>query len=484
MGRDANRLARGPVLSLLAIVGLALCLYASSSHFGRSHLDDDALVPAPGESSSSGGVFAAPGRSYFAAGARDHAYYRPLVSASFAFDAERDGGDLASFHETNSVVHALAGSLLWVLLRRFGYSLPVALFGALVFVAHPALAGAVAWVPGRDDMLLTVFTLLAWLFFRRANGRCRPPDRALHALAFSGALGCKETALALPLVLMLDAWLVERRPLRSLVAPPLLAIWGAVLAGYLLLRAVILGPSLGLGAGALAGALAGFRGLVSGFGELVLPVAHPVLAVPLDMPLGTGVVALALFAAALAWSGADRRVLLFALGAYALFSAPSLPALSHLLLESRLYLPAVPLALGLCEFAAHGPVPERVRLAVFGFLVMLSVMATLTHVALFREPLVLAKAVASGSPHSSLAHRNLGVAYQTRGEPELARSEYRTALSLDPEEPTLHNNLGVILMAEGHLSDAERELEAELALHPESVEAQQNLLLVRRALKR
>lgn len=484
MARDREILARGRLRAPLAVAVIALFLHARSFGFGLSYLDDDVLVPSPAAVEASGGVLGALLHGYFRTGERDHAYYRPLVSASFALDALRGGGDPSAFHTTNVAFHALTGAALVPFVESFGYATPVALFAALVFVAHPALAGAVAWIPGRDDVMLAFFAVLAWIFFRRANAGGAWRARALHGLFFGLALACKETALVLPVVLGLGACVVERRPWRSLLASWPLAVWGALVAGYLALRASVLASGLGLGAGVLGAAFGGLRGLVSGFAELLVPLVHPVLAVPPDMPFVLGLVALVGFAAALVWSGARRRVLLFALAACALFMLPSLPALARLLLESRLYLPAVPLTLALAELVARARVPERARLAAGAFVFVLCAVASFRHAALFRDRLVLAKALVAGSPHSSLAEHNLGVAYQTRGETELARGAYHRALALDPDEPVVHNNLAVISMAEGRLTDAERELEAELARHPGSLEAAQNLALVRRALNR
>ncbi|HTQ04832.1 MAG TPA: tetratricopeptide repeat protein [Polyangiaceae bacterium] len=484
MRSDRDTRARRRAPALVAVTVAALLFHASSARFGLSYLDDDVLAPTPASVAASGGVLGALAHPYFPTGERDHAYYRPLVSASFALDAVRGDGDPASFHVTNVALHALTGAALLLLFESFGYATSVALFAALVFVAHPALAGAVAWIPGRDDLMLGLFSVLAWLFFRRANAGGGPRERVLHGLCFGLALASKETALALPCVLVLEGRLLDKRPWRELFALWPLAVWGVVTALYVAVRGLVLGPALGLGGGASGSFIDGLRGLLSGFGELVVPLALPVLAVPADMPVALGFAALAAFGAAWGWSGARRTVLGVALAASALFAAPSLPALARLLLESRLYLPAVPLALAVAELAARVRLPERSKLALGGFVLTLSAAATLRHVALFRDRLVLAKAVVEGSPSSPLAHRNLGVAYQLRGESELARTEYRRALALDPDEPVAHNNLAVILMAEGRLPEAEVELRAELARHPASAEAEKNLALVRRALNR
>jgi len=88
------------------------------------------------------------------------------------------------------------------------------------------------------------------------------------------------------------------------------------------------------------------------------------------------------------------------------------------------------------------------------------------------------------SPHSSLAHRALGVAMHLQGSVAEAQREYQAALAEDAGEPIAHNNLAVILMAQGQLAAAEGHLRQELALNPRYRPAHRNLARVLHALGR
>src|SRR5262249_1681155 len=92
-----------------------------------------------------------------------HAYYRPLVMVSFILDALIAPASPAMGHLTNLILHVVASCLVWVLLRRLGSHDDLALALALVFAVHPLAANAIGWVPGRNDLLLTVFALAAVL---------------------------------------------------------------------------------------------------------------------------------------------------------------------------------------------------------------------------------------------------------------------------------------------------------------------------------
>jgi len=473
---------KGLAAPLLAVVALTVALYARTLGYSWSYLDDQELVVTDLAFLAHPGAAAeAFRRPYFQGQERDHAYYRPIVTASFALDAAGSGNVASGYRATNVLLHALAGCLLFLVLVGEGFARGVSLLVTLAFVAHPALTAAVAWVPGRDDVLLGVFSLAAWLALLRLERGVRPLPAALHGLCFFLALGSKETALALPLVFVLRSVVVERRSLRAAVPRSVALIWAGVVAVMLLLRRAVLGPELGLPAVG-GGLFGGSQALLSGLGSLLLPFRPQFLAVPADVPLLPGCLALALLVAALRLRAISRRRVLFALAAYVAVALPSVPASSVLVLESRLYLPALVLALGAAEVARCLPLPDNARPALgAGVVVVLGSLAWRT-LGDYADRRTFARALTRGSPHSALAFRNVGVAEQLAGDTEAARRAYGRALAADPEEPLVHNNLGVLLMAEGKLAAAEEELHAELALHPESPEAQKNLALVRRAL--
>ena len=103
----------------------------------------------------------------------------------------------------NGVYHALAGFLLWLLLRRLGASGGAALFTALVWTGHPMACESVCWIAERKNVLSALFgfaALLAWTAPREKRWRW-PLVNALYLLA----LFSKPTALGLlPLFAILE----------------------------------------------------------------------------------------------------------------------------------------------------------------------------------------------------------------------------------------------------------------------------------------
>jgi Tfp pilus assembly protein PilF len=93
--------------------------------------------------------------------------------------------------------------------------------------------------------------------------------------------------------------------------------------------------------------------------------------------------------------------------------------------------------------------------------------------------------VVLGDPLSPEEHNDLGVAYEARGEMDLAAREYRRALRQRPRFVTARINLGNVCRRMGSLDDAEREYRRALADAPASPEACNNLaaLLAERGLR-
>jgi tetratricopeptide (TPR) repeat protein len=465
---------------LVLVVAVAGALYARTARFGFTFLDDDILIVEQQRSlAQPGSIGRAFTQTYLPATGRDHAYYRPLANASFAATA-RAGGGAGAHHAVNVALHMLAAGLLIALLGRLDHRAGVALFGGLLFAVHPALTEAVAWIPGRNDLLLVVATLAAWLALLRATTPGHWPSRVAHPVFWLAALASKETAIVLPLVWIAHARFVERRPLRDVLRPWLLAGWVIALAVYLVARAKVVPAGLGTGGLSLVHAARNLGLIPSSLGKLLFAWPLAVLATTADTPIWPGLVASALAIAALFVPGVRRARALFALGAFAAFIAPGLPASNLLILESRLYLPAIAFVLLVCAVLEAWRAPRGAPIAAGVVLAALAMVSALS-LKDFRNRMVFAEAAVSGSPRSSLAHRNLGVAQHLAGDLEAARRSYLTALAQDAAEPIAHNNLGVIYMGRRQLDDAERELRAEIVINPDYAIAHRNLAQVLRA---
>jgi hypothetical protein len=454
--------ARGSAAIVLVV---ALAVHAHTVAFGFTGLDDrDLIVGDRAFLANPANLLRVFGRAYLHVVDPSHVYWRPLVTASYVLDAQWSGERPWGYHATNVVLYAIASVLVLALLRGLGLGRPLALTGALVFAVHPALASAVAWIPGRNDTLLAVTALASWVLFLKKRWLA-------HLGLFALALTAKETALLLPVLwgLQLAGGHGRADRGRGWVA----GAWGVLVAGRFAVHPGAPHASVGE-------LTASLPVVPIALGKLVLAVRPTVLAVVGDLSVWPGVVAAVALALAV-WRVRRGRRSLAAFGALAflLFLAPALAVPGTLVLDHRIVLPAVGVLLVLGALVrAFAPEPRMV--AAFGAVgVAALAFVTVAFEGSFREPGAFAREAVAGSPSSPMAHFCLGQVEQRAGHDDRALAEYRTALALGPAE-VVHNDIAVLAMKDGRWPEAEAELRAELALNPGYATAEYNLAIVLR----
>jgi hypothetical protein len=134
---------RGAPYSILALA--IAVVHGREVTFGFTSLDDVTLIANDQAFlASSNAIGRAFGRVYFHAVDPAHAYYRPIVTATYALDTRAFGGAVAAYHATNVLFHVVATCLVHALLARAGFGRRVALLASLLFAVHPALVSTIA----------------------------------------------------------------------------------------------------------------------------------------------------------------------------------------------------------------------------------------------------------------------------------------------------------------------------------------------------
>jgi len=125
---------------------------------------------------------------------------RPLREVTYLLDYALFGLDPVGYHVQNIFWHALAGSLLFLVVCQLGSSRRAALAAALLFLVHPLGVEVVANTSHRKDSLALVFMLLAWWgleeFRRREKGYL---FLGLAGVSLGLGLLAKQNAAAWPL---------------------------------------------------------------------------------------------------------------------------------------------------------------------------------------------------------------------------------------------------------------------------------------------
>lgn len=376
---------------------------------------------------------------------------RPLLKLSYALNYSFWPGDvLFGFHAFNLALHAGNSLLLYGIARRLcgdsTHSNGFALLTALLFALHPVHTEAVTMISGRS-MSLMAFCYLASLL-SHLEGR-----RMLSLVAFAGALATRETALTLPLALLLIERL--RNPgatLRQALCTTRDHWLLAALAAVLLLMlpwfrhlATVSLATRSLGDNLICQSAAVLYLLKQAVWPLALN-ADPLLPTFLGWQsywivcvlLVSGVLAATVWLwrqrGEMRWAG-------FGLLWFLLHLAPTNSLFPRLDLanERHLYLADI----GLCLIVARLLTPSTpARLRVGIAIALLLGLAWLTHARnqVYRDEITFWRDVTAKSPANSRAYNNLGYALANSGQPAAALTAYDQALHLAPDDITVRLN--------------------------------------------
>jgi len=149
--------------------------------------------------------------------------YRPLQTLSYIFDYRLWGLNPNGFHLTNILLHASVAMLVFYLcLLLFNRSL--ARVAGLLFAVHPLHVCVVSYISARADLLVSLCMLTSMiLFFHYLSKRSK--WCYLLSLFFAGiALLSKESALLLPLFIILLLYLERDTRSRGLWVIPFLLL--------------------------------------------------------------------------------------------------------------------------------------------------------------------------------------------------------------------------------------------------------------------
>jgi hypothetical protein len=149
---------------------------------------------------------------------------RPLVNVSYVVDRAIWGPAPFGFHLTSVLLHMLNVALLFLFTRGVVLdrmrearvagndrrALVAAFAAAALFAVHPMMTEAVGYISGRSDLLAGTFMLVAFVVVRRWLNTDRLAWLAAALLAAFLALGSKETAIVLPLLLLYYIVFVRR----------------------------------------------------------------------------------------------------------------------------------------------------------------------------------------------------------------------------------------------------------------------------------
>jgi Tfp pilus assembly protein PilF len=467
--------------------------------------------------------------------------YRPVMFASVAanaalFGQSPDGvSNVGAFHVVNILLHAVATVLVFFMLLLYAREQErlAAFMLAALFAVHPSAVQAVAWIPGRNDTLVAVLLLGAWIAFTitftrwwqavRSGGNASPqPANTLllvHTACFAAAVFTKETALLLPVLCVVYAILTTlafgkhsvRHVLFSKEFLTLVGVWLMIAACYLALRQSVPAwnqagePSVYLyGAEALA---KNWRTVPELVGKMLLPVNLSPYAhfTTLSTVLGLAVCALLAAVSVLTYNATQRLeqseraqhrvmmgiawlwmlvLLLPPMARYRVFATLEQEYLEHRAYTSLvglvLLLFVVLRVLVLPRLAGNAATQQRLVAVVLAVSCVVFGALTLLYQPVFRNAETFWGAAAEGNPASATARAVLAssIIEQPQRSPEmLHRAEMlaKRAAELAPNELFYGTTLAAVYIKQNRLNEADTLLRRLTAFDSASADVSYNL---------
>lgn len=436
---------------LLGILILApFLLYVKALSFDFSPMDEQWLivknVPFLEKWASIHDIFTRPTAGF---------YYRPLFVLTVMIDYHLAGLSPLFYHLSNLLFHIACVLLLFRLLLAYGSEKATAFFCALVFALHPLMLHSVAWIPGRNDLLLCLFTLSSLLLLHRYVQDRKGIYLLLHLLFFICALLTKENAVVLPFIFIAACGVFYKGQIRN---PILLSIaWILIAFSWFFLRKSVIDFLPPLGADLLTSVKNFFSAMLLFTGKAVIPVQQSVFPTLQNTSILPGLVASLIILLLCFKPGfKNNRAGLF--GLFLFFGVLAIPVwfgatnTSGEHYEHRIYTSMAGLFIFISQLRLNTS-SALLRYATFALLIAFSV-KTFLRMDIYKDSFSFAESGAKEAPNYYLFHSQLGDIYFDRQNYKEALDDYSKAIVLRPDLASLYNNRGLTLSQLGRYPEA------------------------------
>ncbi|GDX52059.1 hypothetical protein LBMAG27_11060 [Bacteroidota bacterium] len=465
-----------PTLALLIFA-----VYTRSISLGYTYLDDTVFMFDKGpENEHFSNIFKAFFEGTF--GVKD-VYYRPLfritfiVERQFLFlfpkeDFAVDAMRLAHFIEI--ILHIISVSLLFKLLQKFSFSKSSAFMWSAVYAVHPVLTMAVAWIPGRNDLMLSIFLISFFLNFFNYLETQKRKHLIWQFIFLMLALLTKESGVFIPFAAVFYLLLFNKKNLLSKNMLLIYSVWMVELIGWFFLRNNIIDPKQMNQSfnETISTAIERVPGLIQYLGKIFLPVNLTVYPTIADTSYLFGLIAIIVLIILIALNkNRNWKMILFGLGWFVLFIFPFFfvpKKINDALYEHRLYIPMFGMILISREAL---PLIEKFISDFYKYiivtLVILFSISTINYMQYFNDEISYYTKAVKDSPSSAYATKMLGVRLVYKSREEEAIPYFKKSFEMDTTQMYTRYFLAkLIYEKQGNYTEAKRLLKDEIKLSP------------------
>lgn len=401
-------------------------------------------------------------------------YYRPLLNLSFMMDYHVGQKSPLIYHFTNLILHLLTVILFYHFLIQVNVSKKLSFLFALVFSVHPAILHTVAWIPGRNDLLLAIFTLCSFIFLINYLLNQKQQHLFFHLFFFSCSLLTKENALILPIFFGILSLNYKKSKNNIFV---FILSWLTIIVAWYLIRKNIVNyyPSVG------NDLTLSIKNFISGFllftGKCLFPIQQSVFPTLKNASVIPGFITIILIIIAYIKLEINNKVLA-ALGLIIFTGVLAIPVWygatsstgEHY--EHRIYLPLIGLLLFITQLKFN--INSKLFNYIITIIIVLFSIKTFYRMNTYKNEMTYIDSGIKETPEYYLFHFKKGDKLFENHDFINALAAYNTALKMQPFRVQIYNNRANVYCAIGKKDEAINDYNTALKLSPNNPNAYLN----------
>jgi len=425
--------SRSAIAALIAITGV---VYLKALSFDFSPMDEDWLIVRDQE-------YLGNWKNLITAfhEAIQGLYYRPMQIASYIIEFHFGQDNPHIYHFTNIVLHTLSVVMLYKLLQEFNIKKVNAFYLTAIFAVHPVALHAVAWIPGRHDLLLGLFTIASCYHLIKYIKTGRILNAIYQLVLFMLALFTKENAIFLFPVFVFIFFIFP--PVNKKRAGVLAVIWLLQIVTWYLMLTAVTKTTLTAGVGFFTTLKSFIYAMLMFIGKSFIPVHQSVSPIQDIISVIAGSIAILLIVYIwYKWGVANKKIAMLGVGIYfallavAVWFGSTLPTGEHL--EHRVYTSMIGVILLLSQFRID--LNSTLTRRIFTGIIVVLALKTFVRLNVYRDGISYLTEAVKDCPKNYFYHARLGNFLFDAGRVQEALASYNTAVSLYQRKPQLYND--------------------------------------------
>ena len=469
---------------LISLLLLTLVVYLPTLFFHYVYLDDYLMVQEPGFHSNLKYIPGSFFRSIWPYSSNSYQYYRPVSVSLYilgTWTSMQISGEILPwvYHLTNLLLKLGVVALFFNFISLMGASLITTGVFTLLFAVHPALAGTIGWIPGQNELLLTIFILSSFIALIKYTKTNQTKWLILHSVFFWLGLLTKENAIILPI---LSAIYLFSAGYTLKKLPKFVFGWAGAIGMWFIMLKFGAGQKNPVNENVITSIFQHMHYALVYLGKIFFPYPLSTLPTFYDTPtviLFTAALGL-LFFLYVFLKKSNSWITLLGIVWFAGFLLPTLSmawahkSTSFILREDRGYLAAIGVWIVFLQVSWPQKFLKQ-KTIIIAAIASLFAIINFIHQQNYRSGKAFYSNATEGSPHLAFGFTHLGDMYIAESNLPAAIESYQKGIQLNPNEPNAHNNLAVAYMRSGQKDLAIKELQIELSVFPNNILALYNL---------